>query len=195
MPMREADTTALADEKLIEMCLLSDERAWETLIKRYTNYIYAIIVRGFPNVRADDTFQECVIKLIKGLPSVENKKNFIGFVKKTVVHTCLDEYRKEEKHKQKDKKEPDYERLLPLSATSPEPQPGDEVDKLINKMVVEQALQKLPKEFHEVLILKKHAYSIDEIARKLNISPKLAGVRIHRALKKLKEILREMEDL
>lgn len=186
MPMHEEDYKELSDEKLIEMCLACDSRAWQTIVLRYERYIYSIIWGFHPNpADADDLFQECVLKIIKGMQNIKNRKIFKGFIRQVIINTCTDAWRK----KDKEKKDTSLDQLLPVSSPEPDTDASAsiDVDKLITRMHLDLALQRIPKEFQEALKLYSNGHSVEEIAQKLNISKSLAGVRVHRGVKKLRE--------
>lgn len=174
---------SLPDEELIEKCLSRDMLAWETLLCRYERYIYSIISRGFHFNASDakDVFQECVIKLLKGLGNLRDRKHFKGYLISIVRNCCLDHVR------------PPAEDPLPDGLPLPDTKPHrDDVNAVINKLELERCIKKLSPEFQDVVRLFFYeGCTLDEIAARLRISRELAGVRNHRALKKLKEYMGE----
>ncbi|MEA2459964.1 MAG: polymerase sigma-70 factor, subfamily [Actinomycetota bacterium] len=74
---------------------------------------------------------------------------------------------------------------MPSSAST-----EDAADARLDLRAVESALELLPEHYRSALVLKDvYGFSIEEIAKELKISETAAKVRVHRARKKVKELV------
>lgn len=173
--------TAVALEQLpaettIEARVTRQER-FEQLVNRYLKdlYRFAYWLSGDRTV-ADDLVQESLVRAWKGLDRIQNPDAVKGW-----LMTIL---RRENARR--------FERRQFSSSEMPADQlPGQgDYDTSTEAFVLRQALQKLPADYREPLLLQViHGYSQKEIAEQLGISIGGAGARLFRARAKLRELL------
>ncbi len=74
----------ISDGELIAAYLAGDERAWETLIRRFQGLIYSVALRsGLSEADAQDIFQEVCLKLYHNLTSLRNTERVAAWLAST----------------------------------------------------------------------------------------------------------------
>lgn len=91
-----------SEEDLINRCLKNDQKAHEVLYKRFAPKMYGVCMRFAKNqMEADDILQEGFIKVFTNLKSFRNEGSLEGWIRRTIVNTAINLYKKNLKH-QKD---------------------------------------------------------------------------------------------
>lgn len=82
-------------EELIKDCLKQDRKAQEQLYHAFSKKMYGICL-GYAKDRdeAKDILQEGFIKIFTNLKNYTAKGSFEGWIRKIIVHTAIDHYRK-----------------------------------------------------------------------------------------------------
>jgi len=178
------------DTSLILWAQEGDEKAFEELIKRYSNQIINLSsqVMGSSN-DGWDIAQEVFIAVWKNIKSFDISKKFYPWVRKITINTCYEELRrrKREKTVSIDNVEDDEPSIdLPDDSYSPE--------EVFNKKEVNEVLAKLmntlPEHYRVTLWLRVvEDLSYEEIAEQLNINIGTVKSRINMARKLMKEKL------
>ena len=90
--MRPGD---LSDQQLVEGCLRNEARCQEMLYARYSRRMYAVCLRyARHQLEADDLLQEGFIRVFEKLSSFRMEGSLEGWVRRIMVHTCINHYRK-----------------------------------------------------------------------------------------------------
>src|SRR5665213_2284940 len=65
------------DALLVQRCRSGDESAWAALVERFSNYVYAILTRGFDldQATAEDVFQEVFIRTYRSLGTLDQPES------------------------------------------------------------------------------------------------------------------------
>lgn len=139
-------------------------------------YRYGYWLTGDASV-ADDLVQETMVRAWKSLDRLENKEAAKGW-----LITIL----RRENARRFERKQ-----LKPSGVPTEElPAARNEYDTSTEAFVLRQALEQLPEDYREPLLLQViHGYSQKEIAVQLGISVAGAGTRLFRARAKLREAL------
>lgn len=88
--------TTVSDEVLVASCLEGDRKSQELLYRRFANKMYAVCLRYEPDKeKANDILQDAFIKVFKGLHAFKGEGSFEGWVRRIVVRTALDSFRKQ----------------------------------------------------------------------------------------------------
>lgn len=88
----------MSDETLIQACLQGNPSAQQKLFERFAPKLMGVCSRYAMNdAEAEDMLQEGMIKVFQKLKSYKNEGSFEGWIRRTVVNTCLDILRKEKK--------------------------------------------------------------------------------------------------
>ena len=156
----------------------SREQQFNQLVSVYMDdlYRYGYWLTGDKAV-ADDLVQETMVRAWKSLHKLQNPKAVKGW-----LITIL---RRENARR--------FERYQPQQSVIPTEELAakkSEYDTSTEAFVLRQALQKLPEEYREPLLLQViNGYSQKEIAAQLGISVAGAGTRLFRARQKMRELL------
>jgi RNA polymerase sigma-70 factor (ECF subfamily) len=81
---------------LIERCRAGDERAWEAVVDRYSNYVYSIAARAFrlPEPEAEDVFQEAFLRTWQHLDRIHDDDALRPWLGQVTRRLCLDRLRR-----------------------------------------------------------------------------------------------------
>ncbi len=156
------------------------ELSFEDLVVCYSKDLqrYALWLAGDRHT-AEDLVQETLLRAWKSLHKLQNPKAIKGW-----LITIL---RRENARR--------FERYQPQISSIPTEELGDrhqDYDTSTEAFVLRQALDALPVEYREPLILQVvHGFSQKEIALRLSISSAGVGTRLFRARQKLRAALRE----
>lgn len=174
------------DQRAIREVLEGNVNAYAFLVRRYQKPIFDLMFRMTGSYEdARDLAQEVFVKAYEKIGHFRTNSRFLPWLytiglnhaknfmrKKKLAEGLNEEIRKD---------------------LEPGENPKGEEDRLssrIDSRKVQQALQKIPLEYREALILYYHeGLSVDEVATALTLSISGAKMRIHRGLKKLRDIL------
>ena len=83
------------EKELIEACQAGKRAAQEQLYQKYKGMLFGICLRYAPDrTSAEDLLQEGFVKIFFRISSYDHKGSFEGWMKRIMVNTALDEYRK-----------------------------------------------------------------------------------------------------
>ena len=88
----------MSEMSLIEDCINNSSVAQRELYNRFSGILFGICYR-YASCRqdAEDMLQEGFIKIFTKISSFENKGNFEGWMKRVMVHTCINYLKKNKK--------------------------------------------------------------------------------------------------
>lgn len=156
----------------------SREQQFNELIATYMDdlYRYAYWLSGSSAV-ADDLVQDTLVRAWKSMDKLKDVKAVKGWL--------LTILRRENARR--------FERKRPAESAMPTEEVADshkDYDTSTEAFVLRQALERLPEEYREPLLLQVvNGYSQKEIARHLGISVAGAGTRLFRAREKMRDLL------
>lgn len=189
----------LSDAELVKKCLQGDKQAFEELVVRYQNKIYALSFRYMGNEDdAYDMAQESFIRAYRSMRSFKNDSSFGTWIYRITTNVCLDELRRRKR------------RLVPLSLDEPlAMRDGDEIEKEVAdpsptadilfeqkefSHYIQSVLNQLKAEHKAAIILKDMMdLKYEEIAEVLNCSVGTVKSRLSRARNILRKKLAERE--
>ena len=88
----------MTEQSLIKACSQNNAVAQRELYNRYSGVLFGICYRyAYNREDAEDMLQEGFIKIFSRINSFENKGNFEGWMKRVVVHTCINYLKKNQK--------------------------------------------------------------------------------------------------
>lgn len=178
----------MSDEELI--IIISKDKnnsamAFDEIYNRYSSKVYTYCKKIFRNsTLADDVFQDTFIKFYEVCLSGKQISNSLGFLLKIARNLAINQ-------KKKDQRITTFE----LEDNIPYFDKEFELDK--SGTVLDAALQILPEQFREVIILQEFLnLTYQEIADMLGLSLSIVRIRVFRGKSKLREILKPyMEEL
>jgi RNA polymerase sigma factor, sigma-70 family len=156
-----------------------DEKACDIFVRKYYGEIFKYCkYRCFDIESAEDIVQETFVRFFANLPNYHFRGKTKNYLYKIAGNLCRDFY----------KKRKDW-------LTGEEVVQSDclyTLDYVIDKVMLETAIQSLPQELQEVIILYYfHGLKIREIADMLQVSLSLVKYRLKQAKKKLGEFIGE----
>jgi RNA polymerase sigma-70 factor (ECF subfamily) len=175
-----------AEYTVIKKCLAGNTEQYSVLVDRYKDMAYNIAFRmsGDADV-AKDMAQESFIAAYNALKDFKFNSKFSSWLYRIVVNKCRDHFKAGRETVPVDDicdyiagQDPTPEQVMACRQT------GD---------VVQQALNRLPPDYREVIVL-KHIEGLDyqEIADALGVSVSALKVRAHRGREMLKKLLEGM---
>ncbi len=172
-----------ADEDLIvQQCLDGDQGKYALLVERYQDMIHNLSYRMVGDVEvARDVAQESFISAYLALKNFQRNAKFSSWLCRITINKCRDYLRSKKDFVSVDN-------LAELSA--PEVSPEEAASRKQVRDGIQTALNSLPEDYREVIIL-KHIEGLDyrEIEKILGISVNTLKVKAHRGREMLKSIL------
>ena len=167
-------------ENVLDSCSRGDLKAQEHLFKLYYGYVMSIALR-FSSCRdnALEISNDSFLKIFKNIGSHQIDKEFKAWVRKIVVNTALDYYRREKKH--------DAE--ISIDEASDEPEDESVLDRLNAEEII-RLLNSLPANYRYTFTLFEiEGFSHDEIAQQLGITAGTSRSNLTRAKKMLRQMI------
>src|SRR3954465_811424 len=121
----QPDNASISDEKLVRAAQRGDMVAFEELVARHRDKIYA---RAFSMMRnedeAVDLSQEAWVKGWQRLEQFQGDSSFATWMTRIVINLCLDELRKQKRHRSEsieglDEESGGVERQMPIVTVNP----------------------------------------------------------------------------
>ena len=164
------------DSQLIEAARAGDERAFETLYRRYRDFVLIIAVRfGATGQDALDVLQETFLYLLRKLPGLELQCRLRTLLYPVAKHLALDRKAARRGHADLD------------AVPDPPARPGEESTAVDSLEAVLHLLARLPPGEAEVVWLRfVDGLSLDEVAAALAIPLGTVKSRLHAALEALR---------
>ncbi len=187
------------EKALLEKAKNGDLDAFEKLIEGYQKKVFNIVYRMIGNPDdASELTQEVFIRVFRSIGSFKEESQFSTWIYKIATNICLDELRKQKKHKvislDEEIKSDDGEMKRQIEDDKPQPDIIAERNEL--KKTVRNAILALPDEYRLVIIMRDiKGLSYEEIARITKCPEGTVKSRINRARKALKAILCSKREL
>lgn len=180
----------LQDQELVDLYIKGDEPCLEILIARHKKRVFSYIMMVVRDRHlAEDIFQDTFIKVIQTLKrgSYNDEGKFLPWVLRIAHNLVIDHFRRVKRMPLVDAGE-DFDIFSVLTLRQ-----GNAEDRIVKKQVrtdVRKAIEKLPLEQREVLIMRHYMdMSFKEIADTTNCSINTALGRMRYALINLKKSL------
>jgi RNA polymerase sigma factor (sigma-70 family) len=158
---------------------LSDPNLIAELYGRYADALLATAYRLLMSTAdAEDVVHDLFVGLPEALRHYEERGSMESWLKRIVVRLALSRIRARRYHR-------------PSTVVEPAVAPGDAV----SRITIARALAELSPSLRAVLVLKEiEGFSHREIAAMLDISTAASEVRLHRALRQMRDALAEDEE-
>ena len=177
----------VSDESLMLQYQQGDQRAFETLYRRYKDVLYRYFVKHCSDShQSEELYQEVWIKLINSSARYEPKAKFKTYLFTIAHNTLIDFYRKS---KPSSVVEYDDEEMkqAPQSIPATLALPEDEFTLKQKVKLFMQALDELPANQKEAALLHfEQDMNVQEIAEITKVNPETAKSRLRYAKNKLK---------
>jgi len=189
---RKLDYPSAEDEVLVRAAQKGDMRAFEELVARHRDKIYA---RAFSMMRnteeAIDLSQEAWVKAWQRLNQFQGTASFVTWMTRIVINLCLDQLRKlkrlrAESIEQLDEDLGGVERQMPVVT----PNPTERLERSELRLRIDKALGQLSYEHRTVLILHEFEdLEYKEIAKRMGCSIGTVMSRLFYARRKMAVLL------
>lgn len=171
----------LSDQELVKRCMANERSYQEQLYRRYADQMYNVCLSyNSDQDEACDILQEGFIKVFRKLEQFKFDSSLKGWIRRIMVNTALDHYRKQKRHEEK---------IESYTKIAISPRIGNVLDQ-INAQALIELVNELPT--RAAIVLKLYAiegYNHKEIAQKLAISEGTSKSQLHRARTLLKQLL------
>lgn len=171
----------MTEENLIKECASGNVLAQKAFYEKFAGKMMGVCLRYARNSdEAEDVLQDAFIKIFNKIPEYVKKGSLEGWVRRIVVNTALDSYRKNKKH-QKDIEAGSVDYLLEQKSFIVEELNAQDLLIIINN---------LPDGYRMVFnLFAIEGYSHKEIAERLGITESTSKSQYSRAKKVLRDIL------
>lgn len=172
------------DEDLRALCIKGDGNAQNELYRRYAPKLWGVCLRYAKNrMSAEDILQEGFIRIFTYLDRFENKGSFEGWMRRTMVNTAINYYKKN----LSTAKEAEYHEYMSGKSND-----ADAVSSLSHQELL-KLVQKMPNGYRTVFNLYIiEGYSHRDIAERLNISENTSKSQLSRARSYLQAQIRKI---
>lgn len=184
--MSDKETTnaknVLSDAQLVKNCVNGKVESQELLYRRFSSRMFGVCLRYAKNrMEAEDIMQEGFIKVFQNLKSFRNAGSLEGWVRRIIVNTAINYYKKNLK----------YLQTLDIDDCINNENISVESNDNINMKILLNLIQNLPEGYRMVFNLYvMEGYSHKEIAETLGISENTSKSQLSRARKVLQEKLK-----
>jgi RNA polymerase sigma-70 factor, ECF subfamily len=187
------DVLGLDDRELVRRAQKEDHAAFEELIRRHQNRVFAVAGRILHRKEdVEDVAQQSFVKAYFSLKRFDQRAAFTTWLYKITVNECWDLLRKKKVRPLVYEAELSEEQaLLYAGAGDRASNVPDIRERLENRERVERLLQGLEERDRLMLILKEvEGFSIEEIAEIMELNGNTVKVRLFRARRKISEKVR-----
>ena len=171
------------DEELLECCKNSDDGAFTVLYRRYRLQLFSYLHKLLPgnNPLVDDFFQQTWAKAAKNIKNYNHQQKFLAWLCRIAHNLVMDHFRR-----LKDTSFVELDEQQISDSASVEQQMDDEA--LYDAL--EKAIIMLTPEQRDVLEMRRKGMSFKDIADAQNSNINTVLGRMHYAISKLKELLK-----
>ena len=192
--MKIADTTSQSYQtKLIEKLCSGDSTAMEEFYNTYRNRLYLLILEqvGQDQAIAEDLVQETFLAALSSMDKIRGDSQLYTWLRSIALHKINDFYRRQARRPKPKESSSDFDALKQLEQIGDDEPPTLTV--LESKEIrqsVHQALEDLPQDYQEVLVLKYlEEMPVLEISEVMGRSPKSVEGLLSRARKAMRDKL------
>ncbi|HZQ48169.1 MAG TPA: sigma-70 family RNA polymerase sigma factor [Verrucomicrobiae bacterium] len=194
--MKIEDYPSAKDEQLVKAAQRGDMDAFEELVARHRDKMYA---RAFMMVHnedeAIDLSQEAWVKCWQRLKQFQGESSFTSWMTRIVINVSLDRLRWHKRHRAESIEEMDeesggIESRLPIDTVNP----AERLERGELRLKIDQALAQLSAEQRMVLVLHEfEELGYKEIARAMNCSIGTVMSRLFYARRKMAVLLADLQ--
>ncbi len=171
----------MTEEQLVKECISGNATAHKKFYDLFAKKMMGVCLRYTNNPdEAQDVLQDGFIKVFSKLPKFVNKGSLEGWVRRIMVNTALDQYRKNKK----------YQSDVEIDAVSFKLEQRDFIVETINANDLLKIIQTIPKGYRVVFnLFAIEGYSHKEIAEQLGVTESTSKSQYSRAKKMLRKLL------
>lgn len=194
--MAENQSTAASDEQLVQAAQKGDMGAFEELVARHRDKIYA---RAYSMMRNEDAAldlsQEAWVKAWQRLVQFQGESSFPTWITRIVINLCLDQLRKQKRHRTESIEEMDeesggVERQMPVVMVNP----TEGLERAELRKRIDEAMGKLSESHRTVLVLHEfQRMEYKEIAKTMQCSIGTVMSRLFYARRRMASLLADLK--
>lgn len=172
----------MVSRELLARCKRGDRAAFEELVRATHRRVYTLAYRLVGDRQeAEDVAQDAYLRIFRGLPGFREEASFETWVHRIVANSAMSNLRKRGRF---------GDVLREEQQDIPVPDRSQELT--VEREDLGRALAMLP-ENQRVVVLLKDVYGLSsrEIAQELGLEQGAVKVRVHRARRRLRELLEE----
>jgi RNA polymerase sigma-70 factor, ECF subfamily len=184
-----AKATGPSDEELVEEFQRGDPYAFDVLVGRWDRKIQGAIYRIMgPEEDARDLCQETLLKAYRALGTFKKEARFSSWLYQIALNVCRDRLRR-----RKSRPQVSLDEMMEAGEIAPfgrGPSPLDLIEASDLSRAVAAAVESLPPEQREVVVLKEYqGLTFLEIAQALDVPISTVKTRLYRGLSLLRQRL------
>jgi RNA polymerase sigma-70 factor (ECF subfamily) len=194
--MKVVESTSQGYEtKLVKKLRSGESRAREEFYNIYRNRLYTLILKQVDGDQAlaEDLVQETFLAALSSLDKFRGDSQLYTWLRSIAFHKINDFYRRQAREPKPQESPPDFDAMKRLEQTGgDEPAPFTVMESEEIHQSVHQALEGLPQDYQEVLVLKYlEEMPVLEISQVMGRSPKSVEGLLSRARKAMRDNLAE----
>lgn len=173
------------DEEIIDRILKGDKSAFASLVERYQNYVFTLVLRFTDNREdAEEIAQDVFVKAYRSLADFRGDSKFSTWLFTIARTTCLSFLRK----KKLDTISLDNERAGVQLETRESAFHANQIEQKSRHAILNKAISMLSADDAQVLnLFYKGDQTLEEIGKIMGMEPNTVKVKLHRARQRLKE--------
>lgn len=173
------DLAHISEEELVKLCIRDDRKAQEYLYRQHADEMFTVsMMYARDHDHASEILQKGFIKIFRSLSSFRFNGSLAGWIRRIVVNTALEDYRKDQRKQAKE------EELKARVETVARASTALEVNDII------RAVNRLPEKAAMVLkLFAIEGYSHREISVMMDISEGTSKSQLNRARQLLRDTL------
>jgi RNA polymerase sigma factor (sigma-70 family) len=173
----------MTDEELVKECVSGNAIAQKKFYDLFARKMMGVCLRYSKDYNeAQDVLQDGFVKIFNKLPAFESKGSLEGWVRRIIVNTALDAYRKAKKHQNN----------VDIDSVSYLLDSDDYTIENINADDLLKIIHAIPEGYRVVFnLFAIEGYSHKEIAERLGVTESTSKSQFSRARKMLRKILVE----
>jgi RNA polymerase sigma-70 factor (ECF subfamily) len=174
--------SASTERELVERCRSGDEGAFQELVDRYKDLVFALIARTIQDrSRSEDLAQEVFLRIHRGLPYFRGEARLSTWIYRIVANVCLQDHQRPSALSLDDR-----QAAIRVATAAADHQFGD----LELRDRLEKAIARLPPQYR--LLIAAHyldGVQYDDLAEALQLPLGTVKTQLHRAKRQLRRLL------
>lgn len=184
---RVVPVTTFTDLDLLERARGGDRRAFDDLMRRHEDRVFAVCLRILRHRDAAlDAVQDTFLTVFRKSDQFRGDSTFSTWIYRVAVNTCYDHLRRASRRRTD---------ALPEAHDPPDPRAGDQIDSVELRPDLARALAALSEEFRAAVVLSDvEGLAVAEVAEILGVAEGTVKSRVHRGRKQLAAFLGNRTD-
>ncbi len=179
--MRILEIRIMTEESILNGCIQQEPAAQKELYERFSGKMFAVCYRYAGNKQdAEDMLQESMVRIFSQIHQFQQKGSFEGWIRKVIVHTCINQLKKQKK----------FNDCVEITQAEYLLSKADSIPSIVQAKEIIECIGAMPSGYRTVLNLYAlEGYSHREIAELLEIEESTSRSQYNRAKKLLENLL------